>query len=151
MKQPVRIILLIISLLSISASNSPEDGASETIQAGLLRARVGENGWYTSDVVIPLLFPPGVTANGQPVPGGQLTVSAEGRHEIQLAPPGPHGADNAVTQFVNIDKSAPLVSWITAPNRSATCCTRAEQTPGSIRASFSYTACTVAGRLDCTF
>ncbi|MCX6068660.1 MAG: hypothetical protein NT121_23420, partial [Chloroflexi bacterium] len=116
MKQPVRIILLIISLLSISASNSPEDGASETIQAGLLRARVGENGWYTSDVVIPLLFPPGVTANGQPVPGGQLTVSAEGRHEIQLAPPGPHGADNAVTQFVNIDKSAPLVSWITAPN-----------------------------------
>ncbi len=116
MKSSFSFLLAVLSLFFHSITAVPE------IMAGPLVAEVGispltgePSGWYTSDVIIQVLAPDDVLANGQPMPGGRLTISAEGQQQIELQP-GQDGIDNVVTQFVNIDKTAPQVSWITPPN-----------------------------------
>lgn len=97
-------------------------GASPEIFLGPLQAEAGvspitgqPSGWYTTDVTIQVLAPEDVLANGRPLADGLLTITEEGRHQVELQP-GPTGADNKVTQFVDIDKSAPQVTWLSKPN-----------------------------------
>jgi hypothetical protein len=98
----------------------PEIMAGPTLAAVGISPLTGEpSGWYTSDVIIHVLAPDDVLANGQPMSGGKLTISTEGQQQVELQP-GPDGTDNVVTQFVNIDKTAPQVSWITPPNTLVT-------------------------------
>jgi len=98
----------------------PEIMAGPTLAAVGISPLTGEpSGWYTSDVIIQVLAPDDVLANGQPMPGGRLTISAEGQQQVELQP-GPDGIDNVVTQFVNIDKTAPQVTWITPTNALVT-------------------------------
>ena len=118
-----RFLLLALSLLPISVG--PFDPGREAIPeifAGPLEAQVGlspltntPSGWYTSDVTVHILAPADALANGKPVQAGKLTISEEGRHEIELQP-GPFGQANTVTQIVDIDKTAPRVTWLTEPN-----------------------------------
>jgi hypothetical protein len=118
-----RFLLLALSLLPISVQPSfAESGLVPEIVAGPLEAEVGlspithtPSGWYTSDVTIQILAPADVLANGKLLQDGKLTITEEGRHAVELQP-GPHGRDNQVTQFVNIDKTAPRVTWLTEPN-----------------------------------
>jgi hypothetical protein len=118
-----RFFILTLSLLSISSG--PIDpivqGAPEIV-AGPVIAQVGLNpishapsGWYTSDVTILVESPADALANGKPLKDGKLTITDEGRHEIELQP-GPFGEANRVAQFVNIDKTAPKVTWLIEPN-----------------------------------
>ena len=94
----------------------PEIIAGPTLAAVGISPLTGEpSGWYTSDVILQVLAPDDVLANGQPMSGGKLTISTEGQQQVELQP-GSEGIDNRVTQFVNIDKTAPQVSWITPPN-----------------------------------
>ena len=116
----IRFLLIVISMFSVSARPAP-DSVFPEITAGLTEAVVGLNpqpgapsGWYTSDVTLHILAPADVLANGKPLPGGQLTISDEGQHEVELQP-GPAGQANTVTQFVSIDKTPPRVTWLTAP------------------------------------
>lgn len=116
----IRLLLIAISLFSVSARPAPDVGLPE-ITAGLTKAVVGLNpqtdapsGWYTSDVTLQILAPTDVLVNGKPLSGGQLTLSEEGQHQVELQP-GPDGSANRVTQLVNIDKTPPRVLWLTAP------------------------------------
>jgi hypothetical protein len=118
-----RSFILVLSLLSIS--NGPIDPVSKDtpeIITGPVLAQVGlspithaPSGWYTSDVTIEVVSPADALVNGEPLKDGKLTITKEGRHEIELQP-GALGSANLVTQFVNIDKTAPHVSWLTEPN-----------------------------------
>ena len=118
-----RTLLLLLSCLPLSIKPfNPSRDMPEEIFAGPLVAQVGLNpvtgtpsGWYTSDVTLNILTPADVLADGKPLPDGQLTISDEGRHEIELQP-GPLGQAYIVTQIVDIDKTAPRVTWITEPN-----------------------------------
>lgn len=118
-----RFLLIAFSLLPISVQPSfPDSGLVPEIIAGSLEAEAGlspithtPSGWYTSEVTIHIIAPADVLANGQPLQDGKLTISEEGRHAVELQP-GPLGRDNLVTQFVNIDKTAPRVTWLTEPN-----------------------------------
>jgi len=118
-----RFLLFVLSFLPISVGplNVPRDAVPE-IFAGPLQAEAGvspltgtPSGWYISDVTIHILAPANALANGKPLQNGQLTISDEGRHAVELQP-GPLGQANIVTQIVDIDKTAPRVAWITAPN-----------------------------------
>ena len=115
-------ILAIASLLVVSMTPAPITPAADTaeIHFGLMEAVVGLNpqtsrpsGWYTSNVSIPVIAPLDVLVNGKPLVGGRLVVSDEGQHQIKFQP-GFLGQANAVTQFVSIDKTPPLVAWLTA-------------------------------------
>jgi hypothetical protein len=110
---------LILALLSISATPV---GAAPEMTLGRLEARVGldpqtatPSGWYTSDVTQHVLAPADALVNGRPVVNGQVTLTAEGQHQVEFQP-GPFGATNRVTQFVNIDRTPPRVTWLTEPN-----------------------------------
>ena len=119
----IRFLLIAISLLSISATPaSPPQASVPEITAGLTEAVAGvspltglPSGWYTSDVTLHIIAPADVLANGKPMPGGRLTISDEGQHQVELQP-GPAGQANTVTQIVDIDKTAPRVTWITGQN-----------------------------------
>ena len=116
--------LIVTSMLSISTTPlrpAAPDPLPE-VSIGLMDAVVGVNsqtgtpsGWYTSDVTLHILTPADVLANGKLLPDGQLTISDEGQHQVELQP-GSAGQDNLVTQFVNIDKTPPAVTWITEQN-----------------------------------
>ena len=115
--------LIVTSMLSISTTPlRPVPDPMPEISFGLMDATVGVNpqtgtpsGWYTSDVTLHILAPADVLANGKLLRDGQLTISNEGQHQVELQP-GPAGRDNKVTQFVNIDKTPPAVTWITEQN-----------------------------------
>jgi hypothetical protein len=116
-------LFLITALLSISATPvgaAPISGPEMTL--GRVEATVGLNpqtatpsGWYTSEVALQVLAPADALANGQPVVNGQVTLTEEGQHLVEFQP-GPFGAANRVTQFVNIDRTPPRVTWLTEPN-----------------------------------
>ena len=115
------ILPLLLTYLTIFLSPLTP-GASPEIFLGPLQAEAGispitgqASGWYKSDVTIQVIAPADVLANGQPLPGGFLTITEEGRHQVELQP-GPTGVDNLVTQFVDIDKTAPQVIWLSEPN-----------------------------------
>ena len=118
-----RFLLLALSLLPISVGPfNPGREVIPEIFFGPIQAQVGlspltgtPSGWYTSDVTIHILAPADALANGKPVQDGKLTISDEGRHDITFQP-GPLGQTNTVTQFVDIDKTAPRVTWQTEPN-----------------------------------
>jgi hypothetical protein len=115
--------LIVTSMLSISTTPlRPVPDPLPEISFGLMDAAVGVNhqtgtpsGWYTSDVTLHILTPADVLANGKLLPDGQLTIADEGQHQVELQP-GPAGRDNLVTQFVNIDKTPPAVTWLTEQN-----------------------------------
>lgn len=115
-------LLATASLLLVSMTPAPMTpmAPATEIQFGLMEASAGLNpqtgkpsGWYTSDVRLLVIAPEDVLANGKPLAGGRLVVSEEGRHPIEFQS-GPFGQANAVTQFVNIDKTPPRVTWRTA-------------------------------------
>jgi hypothetical protein len=118
-----RFLLLAIAFLPISVG--PFDRGRQAVPeiiAGPLVASVGvspitgkPSGWYTSDVTIHILAPADTLANGKPLQNGKLTISDEGQHDIELQP-GPFGKANTVTQNVDIDKTAPQVTWISELN-----------------------------------
>ena len=116
-------LLTVLSILSLWAKPfKPGPELFNEIIAGPLDAEVGispltgaPSGWYTSDVTIHVLAPSNVLANGKSMPGGLLTISDEGQHQIELQP-GPAGRDNMVTQFIDIDKTPPTVNWISPIN-----------------------------------
>ncbi|MEI7849273.1 MAG: hypothetical protein WCK35_25975, partial [Chloroflexota bacterium] len=66
-------------------------------------ASVVRSGWYTSDVIIhtATFDDPDILA-----PAADIQVTYEGRNEVPI----PDGLGGTATQFVNIDKSAPVVS-----------------------------------------
>jgi hypothetical protein len=109
--------------MSVSSGRiDPVNQEIPEIMVGPVIAQVGLNpithvpsGWYTSDVTIQVDSPKDALANGEPIKDGKLTITDEGRHEIELQP-GPLGEANRVTQFVNIDKAVPQVTWLTEPN-----------------------------------
>jgi hypothetical protein len=115
--------LIVTSMLSISTTPiKPTPDLAPEIHFGLMDASVGLNpqtgapsGWYTSDVTIRIVSPIGVLANGKPVQAGQLTLSDEGQHQVEFQP-GIGISDNRVTQFLNIDKTSPGITWITEQN-----------------------------------
>jgi hypothetical protein len=118
-----RLLLFLLFIIPLPVERTaPGRELLPEVFLGPLEAQVGispltghPSGWYTSDVTIHVIAPANVLANGQPVQDGRLTISDEGRHRITLQP-GPLGEENAVTQIVNIDRTAPLVSWITEQN-----------------------------------
>ncbi len=118
-----RFLLLALALLRVAVGPfSPGRETVPEIIAAPLEAEVGlspltgtPSGWYTSDVTLQILAPANVLANGQPLRDGKLTIREEGRHAVEFQP-GPSGRDNRVTQFVDIDKTAPRVTWLTKPN-----------------------------------
>jgi hypothetical protein len=118
-----RFLLLMLSILPVSIGPfDPDREALPEIIVGPLQAQVGlspltntPSGWYTSDVTMQILAPADVLANGKPIKDGKLIISDEGRHEIELQP-GPFGQADLVTQIVDIDKTAPRVTWLTEPN-----------------------------------
>lgn len=121
MKSISFLFMVLILMGFLSKLLLPERNTVPEILAGPLEASVGispltnkPSGWYTSDVTIHILAPSNALANGKRMLGGLFTISEEGRHQVELQP-GPTGWDNTVTQFVDIDKTAPRVAWITKP------------------------------------
>jgi len=118
--------LFILCILFITVGLTASDYApavriptepGEELYVGLGEGTAGENGWVVSDFTIHVISPADALVNGQPLRDGRFTVSSDGRHSIELQP-GPFGQRNTVTQFINIDKTAPVVEWITEQNGS---------------------------------
>jgi len=97
----IRMFFMAASLLLISAS-APVNTQPPLIVSGM-DAVVGNSGWYTSNVIIhtAVFADPEILA-----PAADIRVESEGLHEIPI----PDGLGGTATQFVNIDKSAPVVS-----------------------------------------
>lgn len=118
-----RFLFLALFILPLSPGPiKPAETVAPEIFAGLVDAQVGlcpltgaPSGWYTSDVTIHILAPIDALADGKPIPGGKLTITSEGHHEIKLQP-NPLSQANLVTQIVDIDKTPPRVTWLTGPN-----------------------------------
>jgi hypothetical protein len=120
----VRMFLMIIALLSISASSpapAPVQAAEPGVDAGFSVATTGLNGWYISDWTVYAVSP--VLANGKLLqPGESLTISAEGEQSIEFVSPdysAVHGQSTA-TQLARIDKTPPTVTWISSLNTVVT-------------------------------
>lgn len=117
------LLLLVLTMIgSLAASDYaptvriPTDPGEE-LYLGLGEGTPGENGWVVSDFTIHVISPADTLVNGKSLQDGRFTISSDGRHSIELQP-GPFGKQNTVTQFVNIDKTAPVVEWITEQNTS---------------------------------
>jgi len=112
------LLLLMISTL-VATEPVPAAGITpmptEEIYLGLGEATPGENGWVVSDYTIHVISPADALVNGKPLQDGRFTITTDGRHSIELQP-GPNGQGNTVTQFINIDKTAPTVKWTTEQN-----------------------------------
>jgi len=97
----IRMFFMAASLLLISAS-APASAQAPLIVSGM-DAVVGNSGWYTSNVIIhtATFADPEILA-----PAADIRVDSEGLHEVPI----PDGLGGTATQFVNIDKTAPVVS-----------------------------------------
>lgn len=121
MKKSNLLLLLLLILIGGLAAVEPAPasglpaGPTEEIYLGLGEGMPGENGWVVSDYTIHVISPADALVNGQPLKDGRFTISADGRHSVELQP-GPSGRENTVTQFINIDKTAPTVKWTTRQN-----------------------------------
>ena len=114
------LILLMIGTLAATApapaaAGTPTQPPAEEIYLGLGEATPGENGWIVSDYIIHIISPADTLVNGSPIQNGRFTITSDGRHAVKLQP-GPFGQKNTVTQFINIDKTAPTVKWTTEQN-----------------------------------
>jgi len=122
--KPLHVLLLVLYFLGFAIQ--PLDSAPDTfgkppeidpvMDAGFGVARVGANGWYTSDWTVYAVSP--VLANGRLLqPGKSLTVSDEGEHIIKYASPD---GQSTAEQIIRIDKTPPQVTWITPLNFEVT-------------------------------
>jgi hypothetical protein len=120
-KKSSLLLLLVLTMIgSLAASDYspvvriPTDPGEE-LYLGLGEGTPGKNGWVVSDFTIHVISPTDTLVNGKPLQDGRFTITSDGRHSVELQP-GPSGQENTVTQFINIDKTAPTVEWTTQQN-----------------------------------
>ena len=121
MKKSNLLLALLVVLIGALVITDPAPASgmparpTEEIYLGLGEGTPGENGWIVSDYTFHVISPADALVNGQPLKDGSFTITGDGRHNVKLQP-GPNGRDNTVTQFIDIDKTPPGVTWTTPQN-----------------------------------